>query len=279
MLSGPTTKISVKCPICKLELSASSVEMQMTREQLDVYLMHMSMKHIDENDQVVNCPFWKYFEIWNKDCTSNFFYCKKEGCKKGSCSICHKEFKVPSSDFQMSNTEFEEIKSNKGMMSHTRCYEYKHMKDDWDEAIETGIKRWCPNCGIGGLKNSDCTHILCNNCRTEWCYVWGKALKDLDIDPTMSGISGHNNDWNTNPKRCPMYLFQIHEIDKRYSQNDYQCKMFLHKLITYKNIRKFFKKYSLRDFKKLCQTFPAVRSHGYDLQEAMTMDITIIRRS
>ena len=169
MLSGPTTKISVKCPICKLELSASSVEMQMTPEQLDVYLMHMSMKHIDENDQVVNCPFCNYFEIWSKLCTSNFFYCKKEGCKKGSCSICHKEFKVPSSDYNIPSTELEEVKT--GMISHTKCYEYKQIKEDWDKAIDMGVKRCCPNCGIGGLKNDACTHMTCNNCLTQWCYV------------------------------------------------------------------------------------------------------------
>ena len=75
-----------------------------------------------------------------------------------------------------------------------------------------------------------------------------------------------------------MYLTQIHQVDDRYGQVDQDCKMFFHKLLTYKSIRSFFKKYKQKDFNKLCRTFPAVLNHGYDLGEAMTMDLTIIRR-
>ena len=79
ILSEPESKIPPKCSFCNCELSSASVEMQMTSEQLSVYLMYMSMKQVDDNEQIVNCPFCKYFEIWSKHCTSNFFYCKKEG--------------------------------------------------------------------------------------------------------------------------------------------------------------------------------------------------------
>ena len=75
-----------------------------------------------------------------------------------------------------------------------------------------------------------------------------------------------------------MYLNEIYQIDNRYSQIDQDSKMFFHKLLTYKSIRDFFKKYKQKDFNKLCTTFPAVLNHGYDLEEAMTMDLTIIRR-
>ena len=145
MLAEPDSKIPARCSCCNVELSAASVEMQMTPEQLDIYLFYMSKSIAKETDQVARCPFCSYFEFWGKNSTSNFFFCKKEGCKKGSCSICHREFKVPSNGFNITQEEFEEIKSDTGMMSHTKCYQYKQIKDDWEKALEEGIKRKCPS--------------------------------------------------------------------------------------------------------------------------------------
>ena len=90
---------------------------------------------------------------------------------KGSCSICHKEFKIPSSDFGITDQEYEELKSDKGMMTHTKCYKYKQIKEDWDNAIDQGTRRRCPSCGVGGIKDDACTHMRCDNCQTEWCYI------------------------------------------------------------------------------------------------------------
>ena len=278
MLAEPASKIPAKCSCCNCELSSASVEMQMTPEQLDIYLFYMSKSIAKETDQVARCPFCSYFEFWGKNATSNFFFCKKEGWKKGSCSICHREFKVPSNGFNITEEEFEEIKSDTGMMSHTKCYQYKQIKDDWEKALEEGIKRKCPSWGVGGIKNDACTHMRCNNCQTQWCYVWAKALEDLNYDPSRSPMYGHNVNWNTNPRRCPMYLTEIHQIDDRYTQDDQEWKMLFHKLLTYKNIKKFFDEYHQLQFDELCQVFPSVLNHGYDIEEALTTDLTIIRR-
>ena len=60
----------------------------MLPDQLEIYIMYKAMKEVDPAiDKVMNCPFCKYFEIWAKGSSSNFFYCKKSNCKKGSCSV------------------------------------------------------------------------------------------------------------------------------------------------------------------------------------------------
>ena len=102
MLSDPETKIPARCSFWNLELNSIQVEMQMDDAQREIYIMYRAMKEVDTTvDKVVNCPFCNYFEIWLKLCTSNFFYCKRESCKKGSCSVCNKEFKVSLSYFKI----------------------------------------------------------------------------------------------------------------------------------------------------------------------------------
>jgi hypothetical protein len=50
-------------------------------------------------------------------------------------------------------------------------------------------------------------------------------------------------------------------------------------LLTYKNIRDFLNKYGVDKFKELAAVFPTVGQHGYDLQEAMTADLTLLKRN
>ena len=57
MLSDPETRIPAKCSLCNVEVSSGSVEMQLTQDQLEIYIMYLSMKEIDKSEKVVNCPF------------------------------------------------------------------------------------------------------------------------------------------------------------------------------------------------------------------------------
>lgn len=165
-------------------------------------------------------------------------------------------------------------------MSHYSCYEYKDIKADWEKALEKGTKRYCPECKVGGIKDDACTHMTCDNCNTVWCYLCGKSEANCDKSDPNGNIFKHNDNWDTHPRRCPMYLTQIGQIDFRWStENDEKPKEFLHRILTYVEIRKFFIKYSNKEFNNLCKVFPSVANHGYDLHEAKTMDLTLIKRS
>ncbi|CAI2374520.1 unnamed protein product [Moneuplotes crassus] len=281
ILSEPETKIPAECSLCKVKLNSVRLEMQMTPDQLEVYLMYKAMKDVDPKvDKVMSCPFCKYFEIWAKANSSNFFYCKKQDCKKGSCSVCFKEFKVPKG-MAVTEDELGKMKEEGGMLTHHKCYEYKDVKEDWDKAIESGTKRCCPECKVGGIKDDACTHMICDNCNTVWCYFCGKKESDLDKSDPNGNIFKHNEDWEINDKRCPMYLTQIGQIDDRWScDSDKEAKAFFHKLLTYKNIRNFYRKYKKREFKELCKVFISVENHGFNNQEIFFMNLTkIIRES
>ena len=41
-------------------------------------------------------------------------------------------------------------------------------------------KRFCPGWNIGGIKNDDWTHMVCDNCNTRYCYLCGKSEADWD---------------------------------------------------------------------------------------------------
>lgn len=64
-----------------------------------------------------------------------------------------------------------------------------------------------------------CTYMTgCTKCATEWCYVCGLSVADWDKAPPRLGNDGNdiylnNRDWESNEKRCPMYLTQILDVD------------------------------------------------------------------
>eukprot|EP01111_Echinosteliopsis_oligospora_P014970 TRINITY_DN5777_c0_g2_i2.p1 TRINITY_DN5777_c0_g2~~TRINITY_DN5777_c0_g2_i2.p1 ORF type:complete len:360 (+),score=55.82 TRINITY_DN5777_c0_g2_i2:207-1286(+) len=68
----------------------------------------------------------------------------------------------------------------------------------------------CPRCGVRGQKPAeDCTHIECP-CEEAYCYCCGVSARDVDTDnPDSDSISmlfGHNERWEEEDSRCPLYL-------------------------------------------------------------------------
>ena len=229
----------------------------------------------------MNCPYCKYIEVWYKTSTANFFFCKHEECKKVSCIVWFKSFKISDNDDENYQEEgvFEEMQGENGKVDHFKCYEFKDIKAEWDAAIFGGNSRVWPNCKIGGQKDDECMHMTCGSCQTVWCYFWGGSERDVDKSTPDGSIYSHNVNWDTNSKRCPMYLTRISDIDDRYTdQCDSTNKEFFHKLLTYKNISAFLDKHSMEQYKQLSGVFPTVGQHGYDLSEVLTYDTTLIIR-
>ena len=76
-----------------------------------------------------------------------------------------------------------------------------------------------------------------------------------------------------------MYFLAIKDVDDRYDfDSDKDCLELFHKLKTYKNIRTFISKYGMERYDNLCSIFPSVANHGYDIEEAMNIDLTLIKR-
>ena len=154
------------------------------------------------------------------------------------------------------------------------------MKDKWDKAINDGQTRKCPGWGERSQKNLGCTHMRWWNtkCNIEWCYVCGIASKDLDTESGHPYICGHNSDWETNSKRCPMYLHYISEIDNRYIDNPAKALEFFHDLLILQEVRKFLERYSDCQFEEFCKIYPEVLKFNIDFEQARNGDLTLIKR-
>ncbi len=71
----------------------------------------------------------------------------------------------------------------------------------------------CPQCNHRWIKNLACTHMRCEQCQTEFCYVCGLSLRQLqEEDETITHLWQHNEDYPWKPKTCPLYLERMREL-------------------------------------------------------------------
>ena len=153
------------------------------------------------------------------------------------------------------------------------------MKKEFDEVFEKGAKNYCPSCGVGGTKDDECTHMTCPNCHTVWCYVCEKKESEVDKSPDqVDDIYAHNADWKTNPKRCPMYLTEIEDVDDRWPGDETNALELFHRLKLLRVLKEFVTKIGLLEFEKLKEVFPSVANCGMTQKEIMETDNTLIYR-
>ena len=77
-----------------------------------------------------------------------------------------------------------------------------------------------------------------------------------------------------------MFLSDISKIDSRWNLEDEEQRLkFFHKLILYSKVRKFVNKYGKEKCKALFKKFKSVREEGIDIEEAMSMNLTMIHRT
>jgi len=127
------------------------------------------------------------------------------------------------------------------------CASLRDAKEAVDKALEDGSKMPCPVCALAGRKDEACTHMSCPRCHTSWCYLCGLSVGECDKAPPPPGKSAediflHNESWEVNTKRCPMYLTQILDVDDAWLGEDWdgeevsddECLAYFHRLRTIK---------------------------------------------
>lgn len=287
IFDDPGKNIPVKCMICCTEVPTTHIERNMGVKQMQTYLRYFLVNSktamLAKDEIVMNCPFCDYWEIQTKAAGMNFFYCKAAGsCAKMSCTYCSKNVPIPVSDEKTQEAE-----------KHFECAELHPYKKIWETALEDGEKMFCPECKIGGRKNNACTHMTCPNCDCQWCYLCGLSFDDQDKKGGM-GVSlfAHNQEWETNGKRCPAWLNEICKVDKRWPQDQvYEkygalaldkhanaCSEFFHQHRTMQLLREAYEKIGKDTFKRLCKKYGLDANCGYDMKEILTGDHTIIIR-
>ncbi|CAI2372772.1 unnamed protein product [Moneuplotes crassus] len=258
-----------RCSSCKVMLDYGQVEALLEGDQHQEYSLQCTKALIDKRDsEVICCPYCNYFEVWPLSSEDITFVCSNEECGKVSCTACFCEFEFA-----------DDLSDEDEPVSHEKCYNLKKIKRDWEQTINKGSQRFCPKCGYGGIKNDACTHMTCVQCKSDWCYICGTSSDKCDKSNPNGNLYRHNDDWETNSKRCPMYLNYIGQVDKRWStKNDREAKEFLHKLLVSKAICCFESKYSKEELNEFYEAYPEITEDEYDIKGARSMDLRLIIR-
>jgi hypothetical protein len=63
------------------------------------------------------------------------------------------------------------------------------------------------------VKNLACTHMHCTACSTDFCYVCGQSLADLQLaQPSIQRLFDHNIGYPGKPGTCPMWLESLRDL-------------------------------------------------------------------
>ena len=234
------------------------------------------MAKLTSDQKMVSCYYCDSYQIWAAKPKTNIYYCNNSDCKKAFCTLCDG---LVDNNRDERKTEEDEIKYEKKL--HPTWAKYAEMRNEWDMILERGAMRFCPNpsCKARWVKDTDCTHMKWFTWGTNYCYFWGKAEADWNKSDPKGGMARHNDDWNTNPKRCPLLLISIQDIDPKWEANkDDTCMAMFHQLLTYNYITDFIDKHGNKKFKLFCSAFNILEKDGIDIDEIQNTDNTMISR-
>mmetsp|Transcript_94771 Transcript_94771/g.138384 ORF Transcript_94771/g.138384 Transcript_94771/m.138384 type:complete len:362 (+) Transcript_94771:173-1258(+) len=210
-----------KCSTCRAPMPLAAFERVLKPEQHATYLNIAAMHDLELGESVVNCTHCSYFEIrTDEPC---LFYCQKPDCKVGHCCTCKANLPLIGEDDD--DDGFEEDSKQAEHLRHLKCGALKVEKKLFEQALQKGSSMACPSCGVLGRKDGMCTHMTCA-CGTTWCYVCELGEGECDKAPrkdsmvmrtpmtSEAGMYAHNEDYEYNSKRCPMYLNLLQIVDE-----------------------------------------------------------------
>lgn len=188
IISEGNIAIPVKCMDCHMDVIPNTFERNCTEIQLATYRETCVQVGIqDEGESLYTCTKCKVQVILIESVGNIFFECPY--CEENYCMICDERC--------ADATERE---------PHLlECPALGELKTGVEKVICDGGAQSCPECGFTGRKDENCTHITCPVCHARWCYVCG-----LNRNRAHGGEACHNSGWETDARRCPMYLQHVH---------------------------------------------------------------------
>ena len=221
LAAGSQAVMPPKCSICRGPIPALSLERILTPEQLSTYLNYVAIHTMQAGERIVSCVNCSYCEVHTDE--PSIFWCRNGACQTVHCVGC--KAKLPplmeESDIEDEEDEDTYMEGQSTLVFHLKCSALREEKSAFDNAIAFGGGMPCPGCGVVGRKDGMCTHMSCSGCSTVWCYLCGLSVEDCDKAPrygeaSKEPIYGHNEDWEENEKRCPMYISMIANVDEEW---------------------------------------------------------------
>jgi hypothetical protein len=228
-------KIENICYLCKKPYFENKLD-AMLKEEIKVELTKKDIFRViilPPNLSFMTCPICPknsagMFLIDETDYIQ-FYDCGK--CDKRACLYCLEECK------------------NKA--NHVNCNKFQKVCNALEKLSATAYVSKCSECKKlqkstnyepPSMKDQNCTHIACPKCNSTSCYFCSGHVDHVDKCPNSSEdpIFMHNVSWQTNKKRCPLYVGYLNEIYKdwpsdNFSANvkffDYRVRIYLKKII------------------------------------------------
>jgi ribosomal protein L37E len=198
-------------------------------------------------------PFCPYLEIHTTDaCPIQSIRCQNPACSKRSCLICLRAIDDDADEYA----------------HQSACPELQEYQQMVKQAIELGSLRRCPHCELTGIKDDNCTHMVCQRCGLNWCYFCGMKEEECDVDGYQTPtLTRHNYEWESNEKRCPMYLKDVHTVDHRWPECDDESLEYFHRCRTICELYKVLNEIGEDMFEELNDTFEIIDATGYTIDE------------
>ena len=284
VLQGGPSSFPPKCAVCRAPMPLANFERVLTAEQRTTFVNLLAMTSLEDGEGIVSCTQCGYFEIRTDH--PDLFFCKAQDCGQGHCCTCKST--LPAIDEDEADDGFEDDSKQAEILRHLLCGALKEEKRAFDEALERGSSLPCPSCGVSGRKDGMCTHMSCV-CGTVWCYVCGltegecdkgklSAAADADSEARMYK---HNEDFEFNEKRCPMYLNQLEQVDEAWGLEDDEadeadeevfeefCVSKLHRWRTLRLLKQVKDAMDESKWSELKKTFASVRNCGFSVPPSL----------
>ena len=232
--------VSIKCTLCKENFYDNKLKAYLNEDvQSGILKLNIFSEFpIPENCHLMKCPQCpdKYnpgMILIDVNDSIQFYKCENSNCLKTICLYCFKVYNAASSN-------------------HADCKTNYKVLLDLQKVISHAMSIQCPKCKIReiitneditlNIKDYNCTHIKCNKCNMNFCYVCGGHEEVVDKSNVQGStqIYRHNRDWETMATRCPMYLKDFHTKISEWPKDeakataefyDYKLESYLKKVI------------------------------------------------
>eukprot|EP00928_Gymnodinium_smaydae_P018917 TRINITY_DN17207_c0_g1_i1.p1 TRINITY_DN17207_c0_g1~~TRINITY_DN17207_c0_g1_i1.p1 ORF type:complete len:542 (+),score=83.67 TRINITY_DN17207_c0_g1_i1:149-1774(+) len=277
-----------KCSMCRAEIPSQTFERQLNDQQQQLLAEFVAHKSLSASETMLKCQCG-YMEI--RTDKPVLWWCP--ACSRGECQVCNQVLPDGVGDDLSAVTSTEKgAEIDLLLRPHVvGCANLREAKQKVDKALESGQKMPCPGCGLAGMKDESCTHMSCPRCQTSWCYLCGLSVEDCDKAPPRqpghrsNDIFLHNVDWEVNPRRCPMYLTQILEVDPAWLGDNFEdgddvaddeCLAYFHRWRTIKLLQEVREEVGAETFEQVWLHFASVRRAGYELEDIVHTDTSVL---
>eukprot|EP01017_Pseudomicrothorax_dubius_P017154 TRINITY_DN19469_c0_g1_i1.p1 TRINITY_DN19469_c0_g1~~TRINITY_DN19469_c0_g1_i1.p1 ORF type:complete len:458 (+),score=145.36 TRINITY_DN19469_c0_g1_i1:115-1488(+) len=252
-----------QCPACKKPFNESNFSSLLNEEQKKA-IDRIVWKQL-ERDQTIRCAFCGYFEHCESSDGIDVFHCRNgEECGKVTCLICYKEVKRKDDNF-----DWEE---------HIPCQELKDVKHEVQQTVERASTQRCPECGLDGRKDLNCTHITCVRCSGMFCYLCGMSAEAFNWD-----FCEHNEGWETDYSKCTQYLTNICDVDPDWPSDAAECLDYFHEKKIKIELKKLISKYvsnrQLDLLHEVERVFKVFSNIGLKITELMDEEVVLFKQS